>query len=256
MCSDWKWVVNTYWFFRLLSRHVHRRCWEALFDWWTPFLLWSLIQPIFERRRCFWRSDDGFWAYCGHCVAWEDGLLCGMKVHQHSTFASKSNLTALRQWPVSANLLYLNVVDILPVPVEIVSKILANFCEGFPADLDNRNVNLASRLLRTLYRKPKPLQLLTDKRVRDFFTSAEQFHRVFAISMPQIAFCEVQCLELLLPPPRLRCISHDIQDAQPSIRFSAKSHYARRFRRRGRIHGACAALGPFLGEVGNFEDQV
>ena len=96
---------------------------------------------------------------------------------------------------MSANFLYLNVVDILPVPVEIVSRILAIYREGFPADLDNCNINLASQLLRTLHRKPKPLQLLTEERVRDFFTSAEQFHRVFMISMPQGAwssFCPPQ----------------------------------------------------------------
>jgi hypothetical protein len=31
--------------------------------------------------------------------------------------------------------------------------------------------------------------------------SAEQFYLAFKISLPQITFCEVRCLELLLPPP-------------------------------------------------------
>ena len=101
---------------------------------------------------------------------------------------------------MSANFLYLNnAIDMHPVPIEIISQILAIFRERFPAD--NCDVVLASRLLRTLQRQPKPIQLLTEERARDFFTSAERFHREFAISMPQITFCEVRCLELLLLPP-------------------------------------------------------
>jgi hypothetical protein len=92
------------------------------------------------------------------------------------------------------------------VPVEIVSRILQFFRLRFQSGRNvdgnvDRHLVLASKLMRVLQRRPQLIQLLTEKRARVFFLSAEQFHCTFENSLPQIAFCEVQILELLLPAP-------------------------------------------------------